>query len=128
MMEGLKHANIVRLLGFSVVERTMNVVMEYVPGNSLDDVLQTMGPLHESLIRRYVRQILLGQCVASQHTAAAECNQQLFSAYASVWCICDCLCGCRVAAMEYADNTNLHPPCSRATTALLSAHHTAPLF
>ena len=64
MMEGLRHANIVRLLGFSVVERTMCVIMEYVPGNSLDDVLQTMGPLHESLIRRYVRQILLGQRTA----------------------------------------------------------------
>ena len=29
------------------------------PGNSLDEVLQTMGPLHESLIRRYTRQMLL---------------------------------------------------------------------
>ena len=75
MMEGLKHVNIVRLLGFSVVERTMNVIMEFVPGNSLDDVLQTMGPLHESLIRRYVKQILLGQCSAVQCRHLSPVNQ-----------------------------------------------------
>ena len=75
MMEGLRHANIVRLLGFSVVERTMNVVMELVPGNSLDDVLQTMGPLHESLIRRYVRQILQGQR-ARAHSAGCSDERQ----------------------------------------------------
>ena len=37
----------------------MNVIMEFVPGNSLDDVLQNMGPLHEQLIRRYTKQMLL---------------------------------------------------------------------
>lgn len=59
MMEELRHPNIVRLLGFNVSARTMNVIMEFVPGNSLDEVLQTMGPLHESLIRRYTKQMLL---------------------------------------------------------------------
>ena len=66
MMENLKHNNIVRLLGFNVMDKTMNVIMEFVPGNSLDDVVQKMGPLHESLIRRYVRQILLGQSLNTQ--------------------------------------------------------------
>ena len=39
-------------------ERVMNVIMEFVPGNSLDDVLQNTGALHEALIRRYVKQML----------------------------------------------------------------------
>ena len=95
MMEGLRHSNIVRLLGFSVVERTMNVIMEFVAGNSLDDVLQTMGPLHESLIRRYVRQILLGQYTAATRTLRQSCIRWLVShvfvllLLAAWWCCSD---------------------------------------
>jgi serine/threonine protein kinase len=32
--------------------------MELVPGESLDDLLNHTGPMHEGVIRRYVKQIL----------------------------------------------------------------------
>lgn len=65
----------------------MNVIMEFVPGNSLDDVLQTMGPLHESLIRRYVRQILLGQWQQCTVTSYRHSRAQLPPAAVVLMCV-----------------------------------------
>jgi len=58
LMEQLKHPNIVALLGFSIEPNCLNVMMEFVAGNSLDSIVQSSGPLHESLIRKYVKQML----------------------------------------------------------------------
>jgi len=58
LMEQLKHPNIVALLGHSIEPNCLNVMMEFVAGNSLDSIVQSSGPLHEGLIRKYVKQML----------------------------------------------------------------------
>jgi serine/threonine protein kinase len=56
----LQHPNIVRLMGCKMNDKRMDVFMELVSGNSLYDLIQTMGAFDEQLIRRYTKQMLLG--------------------------------------------------------------------
>jgi len=60
LLESLKHNNIVQLIGANVSENGfLNILMELVPGRSIDDMLKDLGPFHENLIRKYVKQMLL---------------------------------------------------------------------
>ncbi|KAG9390246.1 Protein kinase domain [Carpediemonas membranifera] len=62
LMQNLNHRNIVKYLGFDRTETTLNIFMEYVPGGNLSAFVspKKFGPLQESLIRIYTKQILLG--------------------------------------------------------------------
>ncbi len=58
LMENLRHPNIVSLLGTQRTGHKLNIIMEYVPGKSLDVLLEKFGAFHERVIISYARQLL----------------------------------------------------------------------
>lgn len=58
LMKDLRHPNIVALLGTERTGNKLNILMEYVPGKSLDTLLEKFGPFNEQVIRSYTKQIL----------------------------------------------------------------------
>jgi len=71
-MENLRHPNIVSLLGVeSLVSKNgtkkLNILMEFVPGKSLDTIVQQFKTLAEPVIRNYTKQLLdaLAYCHAN---------------------------------------------------------------
>ncbi|CAI8507936.1 unnamed protein product [Hanseniaspora opuntiae] len=60
LLQNLKHENIVEYLGYSNEDGFLNIFLEYVPGGSISQMLSSYGPLEESLIRSFVKQILVG--------------------------------------------------------------------
>ena len=62
LMENLRHPNIVALLGTQRQGNKLNILMEYVPGKSLDTLLEKFGAFSEKVIRSYTRQLLEALC------------------------------------------------------------------
>ncbi|KAF2498121.1 Ste11-type MAPKK kinase [Lophium mytilinum] len=60
LLRDLKHKNIVQYLGSNSDDTHLNIFLEYVPGGSVATMLVNYGPLGESLIQNFVRQILTG--------------------------------------------------------------------
>ncbi|KAF2796848.1 MAP kinase-like protein [Melanomma pulvis-pyrius CBS 109.77] len=60
LLRDLKHNNIVQYLGSNSDDTHLNIFLEYVPGGSVATMLINYGPLGESLIQNFVRQILSG--------------------------------------------------------------------
>jgi mitogen-activated protein kinase kinase kinase len=60
LLRELKHPNIVQYLGSNTESSRLNIFLEYVPGGSVASMLVNYGPLGESLIANFVRQILTG--------------------------------------------------------------------
>jgi mitogen-activated protein kinase kinase kinase len=60
LLRDLKHKNIVQYLGSNSDDSHLNIFLEYVPGGSVATMLVNYGPLGESLIQNFVRQILTG--------------------------------------------------------------------
>lgn len=60
LLRDLKHKNIVQYLGSNSDDSHLNIFLEYVPGGSVATMLVNYGPLGESLIQNFVRQILQG--------------------------------------------------------------------
>jgi mitogen-activated protein kinase kinase kinase len=60
LLRELKHPNIVQYLGSNTEASYLNIFLEYVPGGSVASMLVNYGPLGESLIANFVRQILTG--------------------------------------------------------------------
>jgi mitogen-activated protein kinase kinase kinase len=60
LLRDLKHKNIVQYLGSNSDDQHLNIFLEYVPGGSVATMLVNYGPLGESLIQNFVRQILQG--------------------------------------------------------------------
>lgn len=56
----LNHANIVRLLGATEERSHINIFMEWMPGGSVRSLLDKFGPFHESVIIKYIKQVLTG--------------------------------------------------------------------
>lgn len=56
-MEKLRHENIVQLMGTENTGKYFNILMEYVPGKSLDILLNNFGPFPDVTIRWYVLQL-----------------------------------------------------------------------
>lgn len=56
----LQHPNIVQYLGASSSADHLNIFLEYVPGGSVQTMLNSYGALREPLIRTFVRQIVTG--------------------------------------------------------------------
>ncbi len=59
LMENLRHPNIVALLGTQRNGNKLNILMEYVPGKSLDSLLEKFGAFSEKVVRSYTKQLLL---------------------------------------------------------------------
>ena len=60
VMWHLDHNNIVRYLGTARSERYFFIVIEYVSGGSIANMLSQFGPFQEKLIRRFTAHILAG--------------------------------------------------------------------
>lgn len=59
-LRDLQHPNIVQYLGASSSDKHLNIFLEYVPGGSVQTMLNSYGALGEPLIRSFVRQIVTG--------------------------------------------------------------------
>ena len=59
-MWDLDHENIVRYLGTAQSDKYLFIILEYVPGGSIQSMLQQFGAFSESLICRFSTQILSG--------------------------------------------------------------------
>jgi mitogen-activated protein kinase kinase kinase len=60
LLRDLRHPNIVQYLGCSSSSEYLNIFLEYVPGGSVQTMLNSYGALPEPLVRSFVRQILMG--------------------------------------------------------------------
>lgn len=60
LLRDLRHPNIVQYLGCSSSSEHLNIFLEYVPGGSVQSMLNSYGALPEPLVRSFVRQILTG--------------------------------------------------------------------
>ncbi|KJZ77023.1 hypothetical protein HIM_03344 [Hirsutella minnesotensis 3608] len=60
LLRELRHPNIVQYLGCSSSSDQLNIFLEYVPGGSVQTMLNSYGALPEPLVRSFVRQILTG--------------------------------------------------------------------
>ncbi|TAQ90433.1 hypothetical protein B7494_g1231 [Chlorociboria aeruginascens] len=60
LLRELQHPNIVQYLGASSSADHLNIFLEYVPGGSVQTMLNSYGALREPLIRSFVRQIVTG--------------------------------------------------------------------
>lgn len=60
LLKELNHENIVRYYGSSTDENYLNIFLEYVPGGSVQTMLNSYGPFEEPLIRNFIRQVLIG--------------------------------------------------------------------
>lgn len=60
LLRDLQHPNIVQYLGCSSTEEHLNIFLEYVPGGSVQTMLNSYGALKEPLVRSFVRQIVTG--------------------------------------------------------------------
>ncbi|KAF4591614.1 MAP kinase kinase kinase Ste11 [Ophiocordyceps camponoti-floridani] len=60
LLRELRHPNIVQYLGCSSSADQLNIFLEYVPGGSVQTMLNSYGALPEPLVRSFVRQILTG--------------------------------------------------------------------
>merc|ERR1740129_1075254 len=60
LCQALSHPNIVQYLGHDYLESRLYIYLEYMPGGSMAQVLSQFGPLDESLIAVYTRELLEG--------------------------------------------------------------------
>ncbi|CAL5012551.1 unnamed protein product [Urochloa decumbens] len=60
MLKNLSHPNIVRYIGTVREENTLNILLEFVPGGSIQSLLGRLGSFPEAVIRKYTKQLLHG--------------------------------------------------------------------
>lgn len=60
LMMKLDHPNIVRLLGATLQGKHYNMFVEWMPGGSVAALLNAYGPFVETVILRYIKQVLAG--------------------------------------------------------------------
>ncbi|KAK4650505.1 ATP binding [Podospora pseudocomata] len=60
LLRDLRHPNIVQYLGCGSSAEYLNIFLEYVPGGSVQTMLNSYGALPEPLVRSFVKQILNG--------------------------------------------------------------------
>ncbi|KAJ2244686.1 ATP binding, partial [Coemansia sp. RSA 475] len=60
LLRELDHENIVQLLGFEVASGLMSMFIEYVPGGTVQSLVQQHGPLPETVVHSFVAQVSSG--------------------------------------------------------------------
>lgn len=60
LLSNLNHPNIVRYVGTRREPHALYIFLEYVPGGSIASLLVRFGPLDESIIKIYTRQLIEG--------------------------------------------------------------------
>eukprot|EP00349_Pseudokeronopsis_sp_Brazil_P009621 CAMPEP_0202970246 /NCGR_PEP_ID=MMETSP1396-20130829/16234_1 /ASSEMBLY_ACC=CAM_ASM_000872 /TAXON_ID= /ORGANISM="Pseudokeronopsis sp., Strain Brazil" /LENGTH=125 /DNA_ID=CAMNT_0049698637 /DNA_START=810 /DNA_END=1188 /DNA_ORIENTATION=+ len=74
LLKNLQHENIVTFLDYSFKhEQEVHLYMEYLPGGSIQSMLETYGPFDEEVIRNFTRQLLKGlSYLHSKHVIHAD--------------------------------------------------------
>ncbi|NXE74525.1 M3K19 kinase, partial [Cochlearius cochlearius] len=60
LLKTLKHVNIVTYLGTCLEDNILSIFMEFVPGGSISSIIHRFGPLPETVLCKYTKQILQG--------------------------------------------------------------------
>ncbi|NXX22443.1 M3K19 kinase, partial [Podargus strigoides] len=60
LLKTLKHINIVTYLGTCLEDNILSIFMEFVPGGSISSIINRFGPLPETVLCKYTKQILQG--------------------------------------------------------------------
>ena len=60
MMESLQHNNIVRYFGTDRTDKNLFILLEFVPGGSIEQMLSQFGAFSEEMVRRFTHHILSG--------------------------------------------------------------------
>ena len=60
LMKGLDHPAIVQYLESLKDDQFLYIIMEFIENGSLAGIIKKFGKLHESLVKRYIRQVLMG--------------------------------------------------------------------
>ncbi|NWU94008.1 M3K19 kinase, partial [Upupa epops] len=60
LLKMLKHVNIVTYLGTCLEDNVLSIFMEFVPGGSISSIINRFGPLPETVLCKYTKQILQG--------------------------------------------------------------------
>ena len=61
MLRSFRHPNIVRYIGTELnASNTLCIFLEYISGGSIKSLISKFGPLNESVVKSYSRQLLLG--------------------------------------------------------------------
>ncbi|XP_074356793.1 mitogen-activated protein kinase kinase kinase NPK1-like [Apium graveolens] len=60
LLKNLSHPNIVRYLGTTREDDSLNILLEFVPGGSFSSLLEKFGSFPESVLRMYTKQLLPG--------------------------------------------------------------------
>ncbi|KAF9618859.1 hypothetical protein IFM89_002727 [Coptis chinensis] len=60
LLKNLSHENIVRYLGTTREDGTLNILLEFVPGGSISSLLGKFGSFPEAVIITFTKQLLLG--------------------------------------------------------------------
>lgn len=61
MLRSFRHPNIVRYIGTELsTDNTLCIFLEYISGGSIKTLINKFGPLNESVVKSYSRQLLLG--------------------------------------------------------------------
>lgn len=63
LLSQLDHRNVVKLLGTQRTLQSLNILMEYISGKSLDVLLENFGAFDEPVLKNYSRML----CLALQH-------------------------------------------------------------
>lgn len=66
-LKALSHPNIVRYLGMQRTSKYIYIYLEYVPGGSIESLLQKFRRFPESIVQLFSRQILLGLQYLHEH-------------------------------------------------------------
>jgi len=60
LLKKLEHKNLVKYKGCEQVDQKLCIYLEYVDAGSVASVIDNFGPLKESVIKNYTKQILEG--------------------------------------------------------------------
>lgn len=60
LLKNLHHERIVQYMGADTIQNTLSIFIEYMPGGSVKDELNSYGALTEIVTRKYTIQILEG--------------------------------------------------------------------
>ncbi|MES1907424.1 MAG: hypothetical protein MHM6MM_000543 [Cercozoa sp. M6MM] len=67
LMQRLRHPNIVKLYGFESTSRKLFIIMEYVAGRSLSEMIKSFGRLSESSAQAFTHQLLKAVAFLHEH-------------------------------------------------------------
>lgn len=60
VLKGLSHKNIIGYRDFVEKERSFNLVLEFMEGGSISQIIEKLGPLDEEFSKIIIKQVLLG--------------------------------------------------------------------